>query len=105
MSNEKETSDPTPADTGVEKKAKPGASWKANEEHVLPPNNIPVVFTGLMCCTFLAALDQVRDVQPRDLLACATHAMIDHRRHSSAHHRREVRRRLKLQLGRQVRAR
>ncbi|KAK7054751.1 hypothetical protein VNI00_003214 [Paramarasmius palmivorus] len=39
-------------------KAKPGESWKANEEHVLPKNNLPVVFLGLMCCIFLAAIDQ-----------------------------------------------
>ncbi|VDC06640.1 unnamed protein product [Peniophora sp. CBMAI 1063] len=60
MSSEKSESAPAAADPVVEseKKAKPGASWKANEEHVLPPNNLPIVFTGLMCCTFLAALDQ-----------------------------------------------
>ncbi|KIY72091.1 MFS general substrate transporter [Cylindrobasidium torrendii FP15055 ss-10] len=40
------------------RKAKPGASWKANETHVLPKNNIPVVFIGLMCSVFLAAMDQ-----------------------------------------------
>lgn len=37
---------------------KPGASWKANEEHVLPKNNLPLVFSGLMLTVFLAALDQ-----------------------------------------------
>jgi hypothetical protein len=37
----------------------PGESWKQNEEHVLPPNKIGIVFFGLMSCTFLAALDQV----------------------------------------------
>ncbi|KAI0362066.1 MFS amino acid permease [Trametes cingulata] len=41
-----------------EKGGKPGQHWKEGEEHVLPKNNIPIVFTGLMCCTFLAALDQ-----------------------------------------------
>ena len=41
-------------------KAAPGASWKANEQQVLPKNNIPIVFFGLMSCIFLAALDQVR---------------------------------------------
>ena len=40
-------------------KTKPGASWKANEQHVLPKNNMPLVFAGLMLCVFLAALDQV----------------------------------------------
>jgi len=41
-----------------EAKAKPGASWKQNEEHVVPKNRIGIVFFGLMCCVFLAALDQ-----------------------------------------------
>ncbi|KAH9901357.1 MFS amino acid permease [Cubamyces lactineus] len=41
-----------------EKRGKPGQHWKQGEEHVLPKNNIPIVFTGLMCCIFLAALDQ-----------------------------------------------
>lgn len=41
-------------------KAKPGASWKSDEQHVLPKNRMPFVFTGLMLCVFLAALDQVR---------------------------------------------
>jgi hypothetical protein len=39
---------------------KAGASWKANEQHVLPHNRFWIVFPGLMCCIFLAALDQVR---------------------------------------------
>lgn len=42
-----------------EKKAKPGASWKNNETHVVPKNKLPIVFGGLMLCVFLAALDQV----------------------------------------------
>ncbi|KAH7912244.1 major facilitator superfamily domain-containing protein [Hygrophoropsis aurantiaca] len=37
---------------------KPGASWKKEEEHVVPKNRIGIVFFGLMCSTFLAALDQ-----------------------------------------------
>lgn len=40
-------------------KHKPGQSWKDSEEHVLPHNRLGIVFTGLMACTFLAALDQV----------------------------------------------
>lgn len=40
-------------------KAQPGSSWKVNEQHVLPKNRLGIVFFGLMCCTFLAALDQV----------------------------------------------
>ena len=46
-------------DTSAQTKTKPGASWKANEQHVLPKNNMPLVFAGLMLCVFLAALDQV----------------------------------------------
>ncbi|KAI0336509.1 MFS amino acid permease [Cubamyces sp. BRFM 1775] len=46
------------APAGSEKGGKPGQLWKQGEEHVLPKNNIPIVFTGLMCCIFLAALDQ-----------------------------------------------
>ncbi|KAF9053859.1 MFS general substrate transporter [Hymenopellis radicata] len=42
----------------VKRKAKPGESWKSLETHVLPKNNMVVVFIGLMCCTFLAAIDQ-----------------------------------------------
>ena len=40
-------------------KAKPGQHWKHTEEHVLPKNRMSLVFTGLMACVFLAALDQV----------------------------------------------
>jgi hypothetical protein len=43
-------------------KEKPGASWKKDEEHVVPKNRIGIVFFGLMCSTFLAALDQVRNL-------------------------------------------
>lgn len=44
----------------TEKKYKrtPGASWKEDEKHVLPKNNLALVFSGLMATTFLAALDQ-----------------------------------------------
>ncbi|EAU88799.2 membrane transporter [Coprinopsis cinerea okayama7 len=37
----------------------PKASWKEGETHVLPKNNLPIVFTGFMFCVFLAALDQI----------------------------------------------
>ena len=47
---------PSPAEG---RKAKPGAAWKDGETHVLPHNNLPVVFGAFMCCVFLAALDQV----------------------------------------------
>jgi len=49
----------SPLPHAEEKKAKPGAAWKEGETHVLPENNLPVVFAGFMFCTFLAALDQV----------------------------------------------
>ncbi|KAF9475844.1 MFS amino acid permease [Pholiota conissans] len=42
----------------IKKKARPGASWKATEEHVLPKNNLKIVFAGLMATVFLAAMDQ-----------------------------------------------
>lgn len=32
--------------------------WKAKDEHVLPKNQLGIVFLGLMACTFLAALDE-----------------------------------------------
>ncbi|KAF9454660.1 MFS amino acid permease [Macrolepiota fuliginosa MF-IS2] len=41
-----------------EEKSKRGASWKANEEYVLPENRMSLVMAGLMVCVFLAALDQ-----------------------------------------------
>ncbi|KAF4614997.1 hypothetical protein D9613_002702 [Agrocybe pediades] len=49
-----EVSAPKPAKT----KAPPGASWKEDETHVLPKNNLTLVFAGLMCTVFLAAIDQ-----------------------------------------------
>ena len=57
---------PSSATHAGEKKAKPGAAWKEGETHVLPKNNLPVVFAGFMFCTFLAALDQASPflVQP-----------------------------------------
>ncbi|KAF9242116.1 MFS general substrate transporter [Melanogaster broomeanus] len=39
-------------------KAQPGASWRQDEEQVLPKNRLGIVFFGLMCTIFLAALDQ-----------------------------------------------
>ena len=46
-------------DTPARTKTKPGASWKANEQHVLPKNNMSLVFACLMLCVFRATLDQV----------------------------------------------
>ena len=40
-------------------KPKPGASWKAGEQHLIPKNRLGFVFFGLMLTVFLAALDQV----------------------------------------------
>ncbi|KAG2357725.1 MFS general substrate transporter [Suillus spraguei] len=39
-------------------KERPDASWKKVEEHVIPNNRMAIVFFGLMCTTFLVALDQ-----------------------------------------------
>lgn len=67
MSSEKHTpaapsAPDAPSDTieRGDREVKPEAHWKNNEEHVIPKNNMPLVFTGLMACVFLAALDQVR---------------------------------------------
>ncbi|TFK55105.1 MFS general substrate transporter [Heliocybe sulcata] len=57
MSGEPSTS-PTEAGDSHQVKAKPGETWKAQEQHVLPKNRLGIVFIGLMSCTFLAALDQ-----------------------------------------------
>jgi hypothetical protein len=46
--------------TPVPAERKAGASWADNEQQVLPDNRFWIVFPGLMCCIFLAALDQVR---------------------------------------------
>jgi hypothetical protein len=59
MASSKERPQSSRPSTADGKKAKPGAAWKDGETHVLPHNNLPVVFTAFMCCTFLAALDQV----------------------------------------------
>lgn len=64
MASEKSEQDATPSPPSSDvKKAEPGAKssahWKHNEEHVLPKNRMSLVFTGLMACVFLAALDQV----------------------------------------------
>ncbi|KAF8559805.1 hypothetical protein OG21DRAFT_1503028 [Imleria badia] len=50
-------------------KAQPGASWKEKEQHVVPKNRLGIVFLGLMCSTFLAALDQVSLYRFRSYLA------------------------------------
>jgi hypothetical protein len=41
-------------------KKKPGAAWKANEEQHIPENRLYIVMTGLMLCTFLAAIGQFK---------------------------------------------
>lgn len=109
-------------------KSKPGASWKQNEQHVLPKNRMRIVFPGLMLCIFLAALDQVCTnessldlvIFDADCLTCiyrhhgfdllimhfyfhrfTSHMQLhaDHRCHSSPNHRFPAERREKLQLG------
>ncbi len=80
MTSEKPEHDATPSPPSSDVKkgehggAKSSAHWKHNEEHVLPKNRMSLVFTGLMACVFLAALDQVctppiRPPTPRSLLA------------------------------------
>jgi MFS family permease len=50
-------------ENGMENKAggklKPGEAWKMHEQHLLPKNNLPLVFFGMMLAVFLAALDQM----------------------------------------------
>ncbi|KAI0030373.1 MFS amino acid permease [Vararia minispora EC-137] len=64
MADEKSAPSPAPEGAAVapssqpRARGKPGESWKANEQHVLPKNNIVLVFLGLMLTVFLAALDQ-----------------------------------------------
>jgi len=38
----------------------PGASWANQETQQIPKNRLAIVFSGLMLCIFLAAIDQVR---------------------------------------------
>jgi len=82
-------------------KAGPAVSWKEEEEHVVPPNRIGIVFFGLMCSAFLAALDQVSAIIFRDNLSL-TNMPPDHHSHCFAHNRGGAWRRKELQLGRKV---
>ena len=88
--------------TPVPEEGKARASWKDNEEQVLPENRLWIVFSGLMCCIFLAALDQVGNIVHRSSLVTDCR-FIDHRCYCFTHHRRAYWRREELQLGRQVR--
>ncbi|KAH9030951.1 MFS general substrate transporter [Lactarius hengduanensis] len=54
-----------------QEKPKAGASWKATEQHVLPYNRLGIVFSGLMACIFLAALDQT-------IVATALPTIVEH---------------------------
>ena len=60
-------------------KAAPGASWQGREEQVLPKNRLGIVFFGLMCTTFLAALDQVRPKAVGSVGALTTPLSTDNR--------------------------
>lgn len=55
----------------TQEKPKAGASWKATEQHVLPYNRRGIVFSGLMACIFLAALDQT-------IVATALPTIVEH---------------------------
>ena len=89
--------------TPVPEKGKARASWKDDEEQVLPENRLWIVFSGLMCCIFLAALDQVCNIFCRSSSLVTDRRFIDHRCDCFTHHRRAYWRREELQLGRQVR--
>jgi hypothetical protein len=43
----------------VPEKDKARFSLEDSEQHILPENRLRIVFPGLMCCIFLAAVDQV----------------------------------------------
>lgn len=45
-----------PNHTADSQPTKPGASWKADEEQVLPHNNMILVFTSLMLTLFLVSV-------------------------------------------------
>lgn len=75
-----------------------GASWKNNEQQVLPQNRLWIVFPGLMCCVFLAALDQVCSQSCLFSSGAFTHST-DHRRNRFTNHCRTSWRGQKLQLG------
>lgn len=92
--------------TPVPEQRRAGASWKDNEQQVLPENRLWIVFSGLMCCIFLAALDQVRFplITQAPLTYPSGFSMqSDDRCHCFTDHRRAYWWREKLQLGRQVR--
>ena len=99
---------PQPAPVPVahpEHKAKPGAAWKDGETHVLPKNNLPVVFTAFGFCMFLAALDQVSPPshQVRRKQSELGAPRLDHRRYRVTHHCPSTKGWRRLQLGRNVR--
>ncbi|KAH9993769.1 MFS amino acid permease [Russula vinacea] len=58
-------------DMPVQEVHKTRASWKENEQHILPQNRLWLVFPGLMCCVFLAALDQT-------IVATALPTIVEH---------------------------
>ena len=78
---------------------KAGASWQANEQQVLPHNRFWIVFPGLMCCVFLAALDQVRSQLRLFPAAGGSLFATDHRCNCFTNHCRTSRPGQKLQLG------
>ncbi|KAH9928567.1 major facilitator superfamily domain-containing protein [Epithele typhae] len=52
------STDAVPSDSEKEATLEASSDWMQDERHYLPKNHIGIVFTGLMCCMFLAALDQ-----------------------------------------------
>ncbi|KAI0306339.1 MFS amino acid permease [Multifurca ochricompacta] len=57
--------------TSARAKTKARSPWKEGEQHVLPHNRLWIVFSGLMCCIFLAALDQT-------IVATALPTIVEH---------------------------
>ncbi|KAJ7581208.1 MFS general substrate transporter [Mycena floridula] len=49
---------PAEVEPDSKEKHKSGSGWRDQDTHVLPENRLPIVFSGLMLCVFLAALDQ-----------------------------------------------
>lgn len=85
-------------------KQQPGQSWRQNEQHIIPKNRLGIVFAGLMCCIFLAALDQVRlGTSWHGCFAARSIPDIDDCRHCASYYRQQTRWWQRLQLGWKVR--
>lgn len=91
---------PSPAQA----KQQPGQSWRQNEQHIIPKNRLSIVFAGLMCCIFLAALDQVSlGTSWHGCFAARSTSEADDCRHCTSYYRQQTRWWKRLQLGGKVR--